>query len=56
MTVPMSPADAARAAGCHQNSIYAALLAGELKGYQRTVPKGRWRIFPDDLHRWIRCE
>ncbi|NQE88638.1 helix-turn-helix domain-containing protein [Nocardia terpenica] len=56
MTTPMSPAQAAQAAGCHQNSIYAALLAGELKGYQRTAPKGRWRIFPEDLTRWIKGE
>ncbi|WP_405159514.1 helix-turn-helix domain-containing protein [Nocardia sp. NBC_01499] len=54
MTTPMSPAEAARAAGCHQNSIYAALLAGELKGYQRRAPKGRWRIFPEDLDHWLR--
>lgn len=52
----MSPTEAARNVGCHQNSIYAALLSGELKGYQRTAPKGRWRIFPDDLAKWLKGE
>ncbi|MEV6905284.1 helix-turn-helix domain-containing protein [Amycolatopsis sp. NPDC051372] len=56
IVTPMSPTEAARTVGCHQNSIYAALLSGELKGYQRTAPKGRWRIFPDDLAKWLKGE
>ncbi|MFI5778266.1 helix-turn-helix domain-containing protein [Nocardia sp. NPDC051570] len=56
MTPPMSPADAAAVAGYHVNHIYAALLSGELKGYQRRAPKGRWHIFPEDLDRWLRGE
>ncbi|ATL64927.1 helix-turn-helix domain-containing protein [Nocardia terpenica] len=53
MTSPMSVAEAAKAAGCHQNTIYAALVSGELKGFQRTAPKGRWRIRPADLEAWM---
>ncbi|MVU83463.1 helix-turn-helix domain-containing protein [Nocardia sp. ET3-3] len=56
MPTTMTPAKAAEIAGCHLNSIYAALLSGELKGYQRRAPRGRWRIFPEDLTRWIRGE
>ncbi|WP_458687290.1 helix-turn-helix domain-containing protein [Nocardia tengchongensis] len=56
MMTLLSPAAAAHVAGCHQNTIYAALLSGELTGYQRSVPKGRWRIFPDDLAKWLKGE
>ncbi|MBF6412888.1 helix-turn-helix domain-containing protein [Nocardia cyriacigeorgica] len=56
MTKPMTPRTAAEVAGCHVNSVYSALLASELKGYQQRAPKGRWRIFPEDLERWMRGE
>ncbi|MFJ6261429.1 helix-turn-helix domain-containing protein [Rhodococcus erythropolis] len=52
----LTPAEAAPIARCDRNFIYEALQSGELKGFQRNKPKGRWLIDPDDLQRWIRGE
>ncbi|WP_405487822.1 helix-turn-helix domain-containing protein [Nocardia sp. NBC_00511] len=52
----MSPAEVAEATGHHRDTVYAALLSGELRGYQHRAPRGRWRIFPEDVTAWIRGE
>ncbi|MEU0467196.1 helix-turn-helix domain-containing protein [Amycolatopsis sp. NPDC006131] len=49
------PQTAADYAGCNVKTILRALRKGELIGYQR-VPNGAWRIYQEDLHRWIRAE
>lgn len=48
-----STATAAEYAGCHVDTLLAALRAGELRGSQRKV-NGRWRIHRDDLDAWLR--
>lgn len=55
----ITPLEAAEIARCNRTHIYAALAAGELKGYQhkrRGAVKGPWLIDPADLDRWIRGE
>ncbi|GGG04470.1 hypothetical protein GCM10007304_18230 [Rhodococcoides trifolii] len=50
----MTPQQAADYADVHINTIRHALWDGRLRGYQRTAPKGIWRIHVDDLDAWIR--
>ena len=55
----ITPLEAAKIARCNRTHIYAALTAGELKGFQRkrhNAVKGPWLIDPADLDRWIRGE
>lgn len=41
-------------AGMHPKTVQNALQDGELIGYQRTEPHGRWRIHVEDADAWIR--
>lgn len=52
---PLTPEEAAKTARVSRPTIYAALISGELKGHQRSA-NGRWRIFPEDLNKWMRGE
>lgn len=45
--------EAAEYCGCHPVTIRRAVLSGQLKGYQRIVPKGPWKFQTSDLDRWI---
>ncbi|MFI8565775.1 helix-turn-helix domain-containing protein [Rhodococcus sp. NPDC078407] len=54
MTNYMTPAEAATEARCSRQFIYNALWTGELKGFQRKPPNGRWLIDPAELDKWIR--
>ncbi|OZF31074.1 hypothetical protein CH294_22860 [Rhodococcus sp. 14-2483-1-1] len=54
MTDYLTPSEAAVIARCSRTFIYDALLTGELKGFQRRKPKGRWLIDPAELYKWIR--
>lgn len=45
--------DAATLVGVSDRTIYRALWAGELRGYQRRAPNGGWRITWDDLDTWV---
>ncbi|MBY3989616.1 helix-turn-helix domain-containing protein [Rhodococcus fascians] len=56
MTDYLTPSEAAAKARCTREFIYAALLTGELKGFQRKKPKGRWLIDPVEVDKWIRDE
>ncbi|OXM73069.1 MULTISPECIES: helix-turn-helix domain-containing protein [Amycolatopsis] len=49
------PKTAAEYAGCHEKTILRALRRGELVGYQRGA-NCAWRIYQEDLDRWIRGE
>jgi excisionase family DNA binding protein len=52
---PLTVAKAAAFATCHSKTVLRALRRGELLGYQRGA-NCSWRIYPDDLDRWIRGE
>ncbi|MEW1880392.1 helix-turn-helix domain-containing protein [Rhodococcus sp. NPDC080181] len=54
MTDYLTPGEAAVKARCSRAFVYDALLTGELKGFQRKKPKGRWLIDPAELDKWIR--
>lgn len=47
---------AADRAGNHRDTVEKALAAGTLHGYQRTTPRGRWRIHVDCLDAWCAGE
>ncbi|NKS31220.1 helix-turn-helix domain-containing protein [Rhodococcus hoagii] len=49
----MTTNEAAEHARRHRNTILTALRSGELVGYQRTAPKGAWRVRQRDLEAWI---
>lgn len=50
----MTTNEAAEHARRHRNTILTALRSGELVGYQRTAPKGAWRIRASDLDKWLK--
>ncbi|MBM4637796.1 helix-turn-helix domain-containing protein [Rhodococcus hoagii] len=56
VTQMLKPAEAAAFAKCSPGMIYAALQSGELRGFQRRKPNGRWMIDPADLDRWLRAD
>lgn len=47
---------AATYAGRNPQTVRDALADGELVGYQRTAPNGRWRIHIEDIDAWVRGE
>lgn len=48
--------EAAQHAGCHIQTIRAAAAAGELHGYQRKAPKGKWRFDSGCVDAWVTGE
>lgn len=51
MSEILTVAEAADRAKVHENTILRALRSGELVG---SKPARHWRIFTDDLERWVR--
>lgn len=52
---PLTVAKAAAFASCHTKTVLRALRRGELLGYQRGA-NCKWRIYQEDLERWIKGE
>lgn len=50
----MSVAQVRVYAGTGETTTYHALQTGELRGVQRTSPRGTWRIHRDDVDAWMR--
>lgn len=52
----LDTAGAAKYANRSVQTIRAALAAGELHGYQRVAPQGKWTVRPECLDAWIAGE
>jgi excisionase family DNA binding protein len=52
---PLTVAQASTYASCHPKTMLRALRRGDLLGYQRGA-SCTWRIYREDLDRWIRGE
>ncbi|MFC9514589.1 helix-turn-helix domain-containing protein [Nocardiaceae bacterium NPDC056970] len=52
----LTAAEAAGVARCDRKTIYRALWAGNLRGFQRKAPQGPWLIATPDLLAWVKGE
>lgn len=55
-SVWLSVAEAARYTKSAPDTVRRAAQREELRGVQRTAPKGRWRFHRQDLDAWVRGE
>lgn len=42
--------------GVHHQTVLYAVWGGELHGYQRKAPRGRWRFHRDCVDAWMKGE